>query len=110
MRWPLIAMAGMSIVLAVVVGGCFLRAADLSWRSQEVYTANTGGQGPTQKQQDAANVLSQQSLGLQQVITPFASGSFACGLGILLVLGRRWQLRATTTTSLPVDVGQGDGR
>lgn len=92
MRWPLIAMAGMAVALAIIVAVSLLRAADLSWRSQQFYIS-ADDQGPTQKQQDQARDLAQEASELQQLITPFSTGSLACGLGILFVLGRRWQLR-----------------
>ena len=85
-------MAGLAVVLALVVTLCTLRAADLSLRAQRIY-ASSGQQGISQEQQDRATVLQQESSGLQQLITPLSTGSLACGLGILLVFGRRWQLR-----------------
>ena len=92
MMWRVIVMAVLAGVLAIGVALCVSRAADLAERTQKIYTA-AGEQGVTQEQQDRAAVLSQEASGLQQLITPLSTGSLTCGLAILLVLGRRWQLR-----------------
>jgi hypothetical protein len=92
MRWRMVVIAALAVVLAIVVAFCVLRAADLSLRSMQIYTAS-GDQGLTEAQQARAEALTQEASGLQQLITPLSSGSLACGLAILLVLGRRRQLR-----------------
>lgn len=96
MRWRLIVLGVLAVVLGIVVAVALFGAAELSSRSQRIYSA-AGESVPTQKQQDEANRLIQQAGGLEQLITPLATGSLACGLAILLVLGRRWQLRAIVT-------------
>jgi len=93
MRWRLITLGGLAVVLGIVVALAVGGAADLSWRNQNIYST-VGENGPTQKQQEELNLLSQQAGGLQQLVTPLATGSLASGLAILLVLGWRWQRRA----------------
>jgi predicted PurR-regulated permease PerM len=88
----LIAIAGLAVTLVIVVAVCVVRVADLSSQSQQIYSAS-GQQGLTQKQQNRASTLGEQASGLEQLITPLSTGSLACGVAILVVFGRRRQLR-----------------
>jgi hypothetical protein len=99
MRWPLLVIAALAVTLAATAAVSLHGAADLSSRINHIYASETGGQPMTQKQQDEAGALSRQAQGLEQLITPLSTGSLVCGLGILLVLGRRWQLRPETCDS-----------
>jgi hypothetical protein len=92
MRWRLIVLGALAVAFAI---GCILTAngaLDLSFRAQQVWS-DVQQNPPTRAQMDDSNRLSQQSFGLQLLVTPLAAGSLMGALAIPAVLARRWQVR-----------------
>jgi hypothetical protein len=92
MRWRLIVLGALAVAFAIGCILCANGALDRSFRAQQVWS-DVQQNPPTNSQMDEANRLSQQSYGLQLVVTPLASGSLMSALAIPAVLARRWQLR-----------------
>lgn len=99
MRWRLLVLGALGLVLAVAVGLSAWRSAELTSQAQGIFVAQN--QNPTQKQQDEAIRKYQEASILQSALTPLGTAALLCGLGIPVVLARRWQLREARESAEP---------
>lgn len=94
MRWRLIVLATLGLILATTVAVGVVTAAELQVQADAVYSSSASSTGALPaKDQALSDLLYRQSSAIRQLIMPFTIGSLACGAAILVVLGRRWQLR-----------------
>jgi hypothetical protein len=94
MRWRLIVLGCLAVAMAVGCLMCGYAATDLAYRAQQVF-GDVQQNPPTPEEQAASNRMSQESWGLQLLMTPLAAGSLISALAVPAILGRRWQLRET---------------
>jgi hypothetical protein len=103
MRWRVIVLAALAAVLTAITGFCVWKSGELINAGSHLYETATDGQ-LSQKLAETASRLYQTGYALEQLITPLAIGAIVCGLSVLVVLARRWQLdtsRDSETVAAP---------
>ena len=98
MRWRVIALGALTVVLTAITALCIWQSSTLFVDGQNIFSRVGGTDQPSQQVMDAANRLFQVASALQQLVTPLALGAIVCGLAVLLILARRWQLRDARPT------------